>query len=140
MNLRPHRSEDFEINITPLVDVVFLLLIFFMVSTTFNREAELKIQLPEASAAPQPIKQRTVEVAIDAQGRYFVNRQEVVNTRLDTLKSAIAKAAAGRKEPPLVISADGRTPHQAVIRAMDAAQQLGILHIAFATERPHKQN
>ncbi len=135
MNLRPIRKEEPDINLTPLIDVVFLLLIFFMVSTTFNREAELKIQLPESSGEERKQPPEAIEITIDAQGRYFVNRQEVLNDRLQTLKQAIAKVAAGRSDPPLVISADGRAPHQAVIRAMDAARQLGIVHLTFATRQ-----
>ncbi len=139
MNLRPQRGEGPDVNLTPLIDVVFLLLIFFMVSTTFDREAELKIQLPEAAGDERERPDEPVEITIDAQGRYYVNRQEVVNTRLETLKTAIEKAQAGRKDPPLIISADARTPHQAVIRAMDATRQLGIVHITFAAKRPEEE-
>ncbi len=135
MNLRPHRKEDPDLNLTPLIDVVFLLLIFFMVSTTFDREAELKIQLPEAAGEQRQEPTDPVEITIDAQGRYFVNRQEVLNRKLDTLKQAIDKAVAGREEPPLVISADRQTPHESVIRAMDAASQLGLVHITFVTKQ-----
>lgn len=139
MNLRPHRKEDPDLNLTPLIDVVFLLLIFFMVSTTFDREAELKIQLPEAAGEQRQEPDAPVEITIDAQGRYFVNRQEVVNTKLDTLKQAVDKAVAGREDPPLVISADRLTPHEAVIRAMDAASQLGLVHITFVTKQSADQ-
>lgn len=136
MKLRPNRKEEPDLNLTPLIDVVFLLLIFFMVSTTFDREAELKIQLPEAAGEERQEPQDPIEITIDAEGRYFVNRQEVVNTKIETLKQAIAKVAADRRDPPLIISADARTPHQAVIRAMDATRQLGIVHITFATKQP----
>lgn len=135
MNLRPQRKEDPDLNLTPLIDVVFLLLIFFMVSTTFDREAELKIQLPEAAGEERQEPQDPVEITIDAQGRYFVNRREVVNRKLDTLKQALDKVLAGRTDSPLIISADRLTPHEAVIRAMDAASQLGLVHITFVTKR-----
>lgn len=139
MNLRPTPKEEPDLNLTPLIDVVFLLLIFFMVSTTFDREAELKIQLPEATGEERVQPPDPIEITIDAEGRYFVNRQEVLNTKLATLKQAIAKVAADRSDPPLIISADARTPHQAVIRAMDATRQLGIVHITFATKQPAEE-
>lgn len=139
MNLRPPRREDPELNMTPLIDVVFLLLIFFMVSTTFDREAELKIQLPEAAGEERQEPKDPIEITIDAQGRYFVNRQEVVNKKLETLKTALNKVVAGRKDPPLMISADRQTPHESVIRAMDAASQLGLVHITFVTKQAADQ-
>ncbi|MEJ2346951.1 MAG: biopolymer transporter ExbD [Gammaproteobacteria bacterium] len=133
MNLRGKRREDPEVNLTPLIDVVFLLLIFFMVSTTFKHEADLKVQLPEASAKPEAVQQNRLEVVIDAKGQFFVNDKRLVNRRVNTLKRALQEAAGGRKNLPLVIRADGRTPHQAVVTAMDAAAQLGIVHLSIAT-------
>jgi len=135
MNLRGPRREEPDVNLTPLIDVVFLLLIFFMVSTTFTREAELTIDLPEASAKAAPRKEEMLEITINAQGEYFVNQQRVVNTDAQTLKRALRQAVGERKEPPLVISADGKAPHQSVITAMDAARQLGIVHLTFATKQ-----
>jgi len=140
MNLRPNRSdEELEINLTPLIDVVFLLLIFFMVSTTFTRESEVTVDLPEASGKALETKPQVVEISIDAQGRYFINRHGVINTQLSTLKRAIKKASAGSTEPQLIISADRKTPHEFVIRAMDAARQLNFTHLTFATRRPGKE-
>ena len=140
MNLRPHRdNEELEINLTPLIDVVFLLLIFFMVSTTFTRESEVTVDLPEASGKALETKPQVIEISIDAQGHYFINRHGVINTQLNTLKRAIKKAAAGSAEPQLIISADRRTPHEFVIRAMDAARQLNFTHLTFATRRPSKE-
>ncbi len=140
MNLRPHRrEEELEINLTPLIDVVFLLLIFFMVSTTFTRESEVTVDLPEASGRALETKPQVVEISIDAQGHYFINRRSVINTQLDTLKRAIKKAAGGSSEPQLIISADRKTPHEFVIRAMDAARQLNFTHLTFATRRPSKE-
>lgn len=136
MNLRPHRRrEEPDVNLTPLIDVVFLLLIFFMVSTTFTQESEISIDLPEAKGKLESTERTVVEISIDAQGRYFINRQQVLNSQLETVKRAISKAAAGAKEPQLIISADRNTPHQAVIRAMDAARQLGYVHLTFATQK-----
>ncbi|MCK4951209.1 MAG: biopolymer transporter ExbD, partial [Gammaproteobacteria bacterium] len=89
MNLKPQRRDHVDVNLTPLIDVVFLLLIFFMVSTTFKHDAELKIDLPEASAKAVEQKKETIEIVIDAEGRYFINKQEVVNRKIETLKTAI---------------------------------------------------
>jgi len=135
MNLRPKRQEEPDLNITPLIDVVFLLLIFFMVSTTFDRELELKIQLPEASGETKPVEQKNIEITVDAQGRYFINKQQVVNTQLETLKAALKKTAGDQTDVPLIISADGQAPHQSVIRVMDVARQLGLVQITFAVQK-----
>ena len=135
MNLRPgHRSaETVEVNLTPLIDVVFLLLIFFMVSTTFDRHAKLKVQLPEAEAkALQQVKDPVV-LSIDAKGKYYINDRQVVNTQLDTLKAALQKTVKDNPNVTLLLRADGRTPHQSVVRAMDAASQLGITKLSIAT-------
>ncbi len=132
---RPDREAP-DVNLTPLIDVVFLLLIFFMVSTTFERETEISVQLPEASGEPLATERKVVEITIDAKGRYYVNRQELVNTQLDTLKRAIRDAADGAEDPQVILSADRETPHQAVISAMDAARQVGYVNLTFATSRP----
>lgn len=137
MKIGPRNEEDsLDINITPLIDVVFLLLIFFMVSTTFARKSEIEIELPEASAQERQEPPESIEINIDAQGRYYVGGRQLVNTRAETLRRAL-KARAGNpadgKPPPIVISADGKAPHQAVITAMDQAQRLGLTHITFAT-------
>jgi biopolymer transport protein ExbD len=133
MRLQSKRREEPDVNLTPLIDVVFLLLIFFMVSTTFNRETEISIELPEASGKPEESQRHLVEISIDAKGRYFVNKEEVINTRLETLKQAIKKAAGDEEKPRVLLSADKATPHQAVITAMDAARQLGFVSLTFAT-------
>ena len=135
MKFRIYNPDDPDINLTPLIDVVFLLLIFFMVSTTFNRESEIVLELPEAAGELSDTEREVIDITIDAQGRYYVNQNELVNTQAETLKRALKDAAGERKDPPLVISADGRTPHQAVITAMDAARQLGFLHLTFATRQ-----
>ena len=134
MKLRPTSKESPDINLTPLIDVVFLLLIFFMVSTTFNRDSELGIELPQASPEAKERSSATVEVSVDAQGRYYVNGRRLVNTQLKTLKQAIAKAARDQEAPPILLSADAQTPHQAVIVVMDAVQQLGFSRLSFAAQ------
>lgn len=135
MNLRPgHRSaESVEINLTPLIDVVFLLLIFFMVSTTFDRHAKLKVQLPDAQARAQQQAMDPVVLSIDAKGKYYINDRQVVNTQLETLKAALQKTVENNTNTTILLRADGRTPHQAVVRAMDAASQLGLTKLSIAT-------
>ncbi len=134
MRSRHRRSPD--VNITPLIDVVFLLLIFFMVSTTFDRYSELKIELPQSTDDPtadeRPV---SIDLSIDREGRYYVNQDEVINTSTDTLSRALKKALNGREAIPVIISADARTPHQAVISAMEAASRAGLFQISFSTAR-----
>lgn len=137
--LRIKRDKDLEVNITPLIDVVFLLLIFFMVSTTFQRESEITIDLPESSGDAPETKKQTIEISIDAQGRYFVNQRRIKDSDIKTLKKAISITRGDTKEPKLIISADKMTPHQSVVRAMDAARQLGLIHLTFATTQSNKK-
>lgn len=135
-DMRSRRRRSPDVNITPLIDVVFLLLIFFMVSTTFDQYSELRIELPSASAEPQTeVRPTTIELAIDRQGRYYVNQDEVINTTVDTLSRALKKALDGREPMPVVISADASTPHQAVVSAMEAAGRAGLYQISFSTAR-----
>jgi len=134
MNLRPDRSDErVDINLTPLIDVVFLLLIFFMVSTTFDRHAKLKVELPEASATMQQQQDEPVVLSIDAKGNYFINDRQLVNTTVETLKIALQKTVADKQDVSLVLRADANTPHQSVVRAMDAASQLGLTRLSIAT-------
>ena len=133
MNLRPQRRDDVELNITPLIDVVFLLLIFFMVSTTFDRESEINITLPEASEEYTEVEIDKIEISIDAEGRIYVNEQVLLNSQLNTIREALRNAAYDLDEPQILISADAEATHQAVVRVMDAARQLDLVKITFAT-------
>jgi biopolymer transport protein ExbD len=137
MNLRPgHKEESVEINLTALIDVVFLLLIFFMVSTTFDRHARLKVSLPESSTKTMQQQDAPLVLSIDAKGNYFINDRQVINQSLDTLKQAIRKTIGDEtaiKNISLVLRADANTPHQSVVRAMDAASQLGLTKLSIAT-------
>ena len=133
MNLKPERRDDIELNMTPLIDVVFLLLIFFMVSTTFEKQARLKVVLPEASAQAVQSKDDPVVIGIDSQGRFYINDRQLVNSQLDTLKIALTKTLGNNKDVPLVLRADAKTPHQSVVMAMDAAAQLGLTRLSIAT-------
>jgi len=140
MKLRQTSSEDEPaVNLTPLIDVVFILLIFFMVSTTFQRESEIKIELPEASSEPVEEKEDVLEIVIDIEGHYFIGEQQVVNTELETLKIAIQKFLGEQSEMPVVIRADRSTPYEAVVRAMDATAQLGLLQMSLATNQPESE-
>ena len=134
MNLRPgHKEETVEVNLTPLIDVVFLLLIFFMVTTTFDRHAKLKVSLPESSAKITQQQSDPLVLSIDAKGNYFINDRQVVNQSLDTLKQALQKVIGENTDMALVLRADANTPHKAVVRAMDAASQLGLSKLSIAT-------
>lgn len=135
MNLQPSETDEPEINLTPLIDVVFLLLIFFMVSTTFDHQSRIQIELPEATTDATEPEDESLEILIDAQGRYFIGEQQVVNTELKTLKGAISKFLGKRETIPVIIRADAKTPHQAVIRALDATSQLGLTRISLATSK-----
>ncbi len=139
MNIGSDRKEELDVNITPLIDVVFLLLIFFMVSTTFERESEIEIVLPQAAANVAPADDFSLEVIIDAEGTFYVNGKRVINTKIETLKKAMQEMADERKDPPIILSADAQTPHQAVITVMDAARQLGFVHLNFATVKSDEE-
>lgn len=136
MNLRPRRRGDPEINLTSLIDVVFLLLLFFILTTSFNRESALRIDLPKASEQAAVEEQKPIMLSIDAAGEFYVDGRQVVNTQVESLKRVLRAALGERKDPPLIISADAKTPHQAVVTAMDAARQVGLIHLSIATKEP----
>ncbi|MCG5500964.1 ExbD/TolR family protein [Ectothiorhodospira lacustris] len=133
MNFRRRQTEEIGVNLTPLIDVVFLLLIFFMVSTTFDRHSVLQLELPRAESPEQESPPSALDLVIDAQGRYFLDGAELVNTRPETLRAAMVELLAGRADMPLVIRADARTPHQSVVTAMDVAGRLGVSRLSIAT-------
>lgn len=137
MQFKRQNREAVDVNLTPLIDVVFLLLIFFMVSTTFTDKTELNIDLPEAQSAALQMKQpQAIDVAISKTGDYSVNGQRLINNNLATLKSAISKASEGDHQRPFIITADGQVSHQFVVRAMDAAGQLGFVNLSITTVNP----
>lgn len=135
MNFQRGHDDNIEINVTSLIDVVLLLLIFFMVSTTFLNPEHINLTLPSASRnseqkeAPGP-----VDVTIDREGRYFVNGKALLSTRESALRQGMTEAAAGQEEPRVLIHADANTTHQSVITVLDVARQLGWVHVSFATE------
>jgi biopolymer transport protein ExbD len=129
-------QEEVSVNLTPLIDVVFLLLIFFMVSTTFTRETHLQVDLPQAEGEPGEVSAKLLEVLVDAQGRYSINGQALLNSQPDTLRQALRQSAGDERDQPLLITADGATPHQAVVTVMDVAGQLGFVHLSITTREP----
>jgi biopolymer transport protein ExbD len=128
-------EEDVSINLTPLIDVVFLLLIFFMVSTTFDTTSQLEIRLPEASENPAPEPPRKLNLLIDSKGRFFVNSRELTSNDSATLRAALERALDGRRMP-VVIQSDADSPVQSLVTAMDVVGQLGLKQVSIATTRP----
>ena len=121
-------------NLTPLIDVVFLLLIFFMVSTTFTKDTHLSIDLPKATGAEALVAEKQIEITISRQGDFGINGVALVNNKIDTLKTAIEKVSGGDTTLPLIITADSATEHQSVVTAMDAVGQLGFSKLSITTK------
>jgi len=141
MNFRKTMSDDAEVNLTPLIDVVFLLLIFFMVTTTFDRDAKIKINLPTTTNAVSETQKETLEILIDNQGKYFVDGKEVLNNKPETLFRAMSLSldSWGSKKPALIISADAHSNYQSVVTAMDIAGRLGLTNFSMATTQSQKK-
>jgi len=134
MNLRPRPSEEPDLNMTSLIDVVLLLLIFFMVSTTFVDESRIEIQLPQASnEAPPQTRSAPIEISVTASGEYRVNGRTLLNNSPTTLSAAVSKLAGESRDNPVTIRADARTSHQSVVTAMDVVGRLGFRGINMAT-------
>lgn len=133
MKFRRRLREDPSINLTPLIDVVFLLLIFFMVTTTFTRETRLSVNLPEADgeAAQQPPEQ--IEIVVSEQGRYAIDGQPLSNNELQNLVNALEQRAGGNRDVAILLIADAEASHQAVVTAMDAIGQAGFSRMQIAT-------
>lgn len=128
-----------EINLIPMIDVVLVLLIFFIVTTTFTHETGININLPEAKGEPAATDGKIITLLIDRQGDYFISTTENESGQKldsDSLKQELATIMGNNPQTPFIISADGKTPHQAVIKALDIASQVGFKHIAFATKEP----
>ena len=137
MNLRGTRSrDDPEINFIPLIDVLLVILIFLMVTTTYQRVAELQITLPEAEADELKQRPREINVGVDAQGRYVINKTVYTFTTAAALAETLKSAAGDAKDPVVIISADANATHQSVIHVMEASRAAGFVHITFATQSP----
>jgi biopolymer transport protein ExbD len=135
MNFQRGRGrEPLEINLVPLIDVMMVIIIFLMITTTYSRYTELAINLPSAEAEKQPERANEVAVLVNAQGQYVVNRRAVVYRSVEQLSEELRRAAGGAKEPMVVISADANATHQAVIRVMEAARLAGLSQITFTTQ------
>ena len=133
MRFQPRRAEEPELNMTSLIDVVLLLLIFFMLSTRFIDEGRLQLRLPEAGVEPEAVQRDAVEIEVTAQGGYRVNGRALINSSAETLAAAIGKAAGNNRAIPVTIRADARATHQNVVTALDVAGQAGYRQINIAT-------
>ena len=134
MRIRDDRAQDDpEINLVPLIDVILVLIIFFVITTTFDARSTLQLQLPNAKGEPTADQTQSLSVLINAEGRYFVGDQEVLRTDIDALKQALTTAGGSDRARPVLLRADARTPHQAVVTALDALGQLGFRTISIAT-------
>jgi len=139
MNFSRRNRKPIEITLTPMIDVVFLLLIFFMVTTTFSQQSELKINLPEAKGEESESVKKMIVLTINADGLYFITGEDglphqLVNQKNETLRRALTQAAGNSRLIPFIINADGKTPHQSVVTALDIASQIGFKRITFATK------
>jgi len=136
MQLRSSTLEDPEMSLTGLIDVVFLLLLFFMVSTTFEHQAVLKVDLPEAKNVSAPEDQpNSFELVIDQSGQFYLNDRQLIDAKPATLRAAFIEAAGEDRDIPVILRADAETPHHFVVTAMDITAQLGFTRLSIATER-----
>ena len=140
MKISSSASERSNLNLTPLIDVVFLLLIFFMVSTTFTKESHLEIDLPQSSADPAKPSADEIEVIINSEGEFSLNERALINNQEETLKKAIEKISNGNTKIPFIITADSKTDHEFVVRVMDVAGQLGFVQLSITTQRAQPKN
>ena len=136
MNFRKPRPEEPEINLIPFIDVLLVILIFLMLSTTYSKFTELQITLPVADADKARDRPREVIVAVSADGRYSINRKPVEGRSVELLTAEMAAAAAGINDPVVIVSADAAAAHQSVINVMDAARRAGLSKLTFATQTP----
>ena len=134
MRIQDFRQDDIpEINLVPLIDVLLCLLIFFVVTTTFDARSVLKLELPRADGQPSEAQSKALSVLVNAQGRYFVGDREVLRTDVESLKRTIVQVAGDDRGQTVLLRADARTPYQAVVTVQDALGQLGFRRIAIAT-------
>lgn len=139
MNFRGTRSrDDPEINFIPLIDVLLVILIFLMVTTTYQRVSELQITLPEAQADVAKQRPKEINVGVDARGRYVIDGNIYSFTSVNALAEALRRSAGDAKEPVVIINADASATHQSVVHVMEAARVAGLVHITFATQAPGK--
>ena len=138
MKFERQLKEEVSVNLTPLIDVVFLLLIFFMVTTTFSEDTRLVINLPEASGEMSETFPSQINIFILENGAYVVNGEQTPDNNLETLKQRITEISEGNNTLPLILTADANATHQAVVTAMDAVAQLGFSQLNIATREPQE--
>lgn len=134
MKFRQRQREEPEINLIPFIDVLLVILIFLMLSTTYSKFTELQIALPVADAEQLKDRPQEIIVAVSADGRYVVNKQPVEGRSVELLSAALTQAAAGRPDTMIIVSADASSAHQSVINVMDAARRAGLSKLTFAAQ------
>jgi biopolymer transport protein ExbD len=134
VNFRRHRHEEPEINLIPFIDVLLVILIFLMLSTTYSRFTELQLTLPSANAETLRERPGEIVVAVASDGRYMINRRALDGRSVETLTAELSAAAAGRADTVLIISADALATHQSVINVLDAARRAGLARLTFAAQ------
>jgi len=139
VNLSPQRSEDPDVNLTPMIDVVFLLLLFFMVSTSFIRESSLKVNLPEATGEAMVEQDKPVDIVIQADGQFLVNEESLPVVSREILTTVLKRVVGERDDPHIIISADANAEYQHIVTAMDTAQQLGYTKLTLATRQTKQE-
>lgn len=140
MNFRTTEPEEVDVNLTPLIDVVFLLLIFFMVTTTFEKNSKIRIELPTATSSRAEAQENVLELLIDSKGRYYIDKKEVVNSKPETLFRAMSITLDKLdKTPSLIITADANANYQSVITAMDIAGRLELTNFSLATSQSKRK-
>jgi len=137
MNFKLKNRDEFNLDITPLIDVVFLLLIFFMVSTTFKHESEINITLPSASTETVSQKPDAINIGLDLKGNIYVDGKKLNNSEFTTIKMALFDRIKNSEKPPVIISADTDVKYQSVIYLLDTLRQLGLVKITYATQILH---
>lgn len=139
MNFQRARStrEEPEINLIPLIDVLLVIIIFLMLTTTYAKFSGLEINLPTADASKQNDQPNEIDVAVTAQGQILINKSPLVAVDVRSIAEALTRAAGGRQDPVIIINADAKATHQSVVDVMQAAQSAGYPHISFATQKPN---
>lgn len=140
MKLRARKWEEPELNIINFVDVMLMLLVFFMMTTHFIQNTSLSVELPTASVAPASTELKGIEVTIDAQGHYYVNQQAVAGTSPEVVRAALLAAAGARRDVPIILRADARSSHQSVVTVMNVAGELGFSQLQILTTQPPAEN
>ena len=140
MNLAPQSAEEPDVNLTPMIDVVFLLLLFFMVSTSFVRESSLKVDLPEATGQVLAEQEKPVDIIINLNGIFIINGTTLEHPSSDELSRYLKEAVGDNDDPHIIISADSKAEYQSIVTAMDVAQQLGYSRLTLATRKTNSEN